>query len=576
MSPVVRRGRLAAAIESNLVAWPGRPLAAALGAAAIGLACHAAPAAASTYLVDTSGDPGPGGTTSLRQAVAAANGAADNFVDFSPALDGSTITLLLGEIAINQPMTIVGPGAEKLAVSGNDSSRIFNISTPSATPIAVTLTGLRLTHGKATGNNLGGAIYTSNVSLTLEDSELDHNAATQGGAIFLQNAIGVLSASKLARTTLANNSAKAGVGQGGGLLASFGATLQIVDSAVSANTSSRGAGAQFYNVGSITIERSQVIGNQADSDFGGGLAFFHQTSSGYSTVAIKNSTISGNSAAFRSGGIDLINTRTTLTGDTLTSNSSQGDGGAISIIDTSAGLVSQFSIVDSTVSGNTATGFGGGIDVSRVSTFYANRTLIALNSTYNPSGGGGGGIALQYAKSSALILNSTLYGNYAYDHGGGVGIFDSSTGSVTAFSGDTIAGNFTFNYASNGILAAGTPQLYNSIVAGNFSHTSNQDLEGTFAEYYSLIQNVGSATITGASAHNKNGQDPQLGALAVNGGPTRTMLPALTSPALDSGGASLLGVDQRGLPRNSNGRRDIGAVERQYPEDVIFRDGFDP
>jgi hypothetical protein len=29
------------------------------------------------------------------------------------------------------------------------------------------------------------------------------------------------------------------------------------------------------------------------------------------------------------------------------------------------------------------------------------------------------------------------------------------------------------------------------------------------------------------------------------------------------------------LPRSANGHRDIGAVERQYPEDVIFRSGFD-
>ena len=59
-------------------------------------------------------------------------------------------------------------------------------------------------------------------------------------------------------------------------------------------------------------------------------------------------------------------------------------------------------------------------------------------------------------------------------------------------------------------------------------------------------------------------------------GPTLTMMAALTSPALDSGELSTTGTDQRGLPRNANGRSDMGAVERQYPEDVIFRNGVDP
>ncbi|HET7798304.1 MAG TPA: choice-of-anchor Q domain-containing protein, partial [Nevskia sp.] len=68
--------------------------------------------------------------------------------------------------------------------------------------------------------------------------------------------------------------------------------------------------------------------------------------------------------------------------------------------------------------------------------------------------------------------------------------------------------------------------------------------------------------------------------LAVNGGPTLTMMPASSpskSPALDTGEVipPPSGTDQRGLPRSANGRRDMGAVERQYPEDVVFRNGFD-
>ncbi len=225
----------------------------------------------------------------------------------------------------------------------------------------------------------------------------------------------------------------------------------------------------------------------------------------------------------------------------------------------------------STISGNVATRLGGGIDVRRALNFSANHSLVRGTSTYDPVAGGGGGIALEYVKNTAYVNDSTIYGNYAYDNGGGVGIFDAS--GSTAFNGVTIANNSTYNFPSNGILGAGSTSLYNCIVASNFSHTSTQDLAGAFSENYSLIRTPGTAAAFGFN--NRNGEDPQLGLLAVNGGPTLTMLPAPTSPALDAGGLLLVGTDQRGLPRSANGRRDMGAVERQYPEDIIFRDGFD-
>lgn len=70
---------------------------------------------------------------------------------------------------------------------------------------------------------------------------------------------------------------------------------------------------------------------------------------------------------------------------------------------------------------------------------------------------------------------------------------------------------------------------------------------------------------------------PLLGALDVYGGPTPTMLPAGNSPVLNAGDPGYVGTppkDQRGLPRKFGSAIDIGAVERQSPEDIIFRNGF--
>ncbi|HZO07616.1 MAG TPA: choice-of-anchor Q domain-containing protein, partial [Solirubrobacterales bacterium] len=67
--------------------------------------------------------------------------------------------------------------------------------------------------------------------------------------------------------------------------------------------------------------------------------------------------------------------------------------------------------------------------------------------------------------------------------------------------------------------------------------------------------------------------DPQLGPLGPNGGPTPTMLPSFTSPAVDRGVALGLASDQRGVVRpidfpsipNAAGSAgsDVGAVELQ-------------
>jgi hypothetical protein len=78
---------------------------------------------------------------------------------------------------------------------------------------------------------------------------------------------------------------------------------------------------------------------------------------------------------------------------------------------------------------------------------------------------------------------------------------------------------------------------------------------------------LGSGTITG----NPITTDPQLGSLTDNGGPTRTMAPAPTSPVIDAGSAVGLTTDQRGQPRpfdfaslaNAADGADIGAFEAQ-------------
>jgi hypothetical protein len=65
------------------------------------------------------------GAGSLRQAII--DTPWGGTVDFQAGLSG-TITLTTGERAVNESLTIDGPGAGIITVSGNDQSRVFDLS----------------------------------------------------------------------------------------------------------------------------------------------------------------------------------------------------------------------------------------------------------------------------------------------------------------------------------------------------------------------------------------------------------------------------------------------------------------
>jgi len=103
----------------------------------------------STWTVTNPADSGDG---SLRAVIAEAQ-SGDQIV-FDDSLQGQTITLTSGELAISKDLDIDGPGADQLTVSGNHASRIFSISGGAT----VTIAGLTITDGRVVGDNGGGAI----------------------------------------------------------------------------------------------------------------------------------------------------------------------------------------------------------------------------------------------------------------------------------------------------------------------------------------------------------------------------------------------------------------------------------
>ena len=130
------------------------------------------------------------GAGSLREAVTQANEAAgDDTIRFAPVLAG-TIVLASGQLDVIGGLSIDGPGAAKLAVSGNDSSRIFALK---GTEARLSIDDISLSNGRATvldpvgpGLVRGGAIRNDGGTLVLWRVTFSRNSAvsdpTQSGA----------------------------------------------------------------------------------------------------------------------------------------------------------------------------------------------------------------------------------------------------------------------------------------------------------------------------------------------------------------------------------------------------------
>src|SRR5262245_43077075 len=175
----------------------------------------------STFTVKNLDDSGP---DSLRAAVAAADASpgADT-IRFLGGLHG-TITLA-SELPITTDLTIDGPGANQLTVSGNGVTRVFDVSAGAVTIDRLTISG-GLADSGAINGSFGGGIYHASGTLTLSD------------AVFAANE--------------ANGSAADDIGWGGGIFNAAGATLSVTNGTFTDNVavgSARGRGGAILNDG---------------------------------------------------------------------------------------------------------------------------------------------------------------------------------------------------------------------------------------------------------------------------------------------------------------------------------------
>ena len=196
-------------------------------------------------------------------------------------------------------------------------------------------------------------------------------------------------------------------------------------------------------------------------------------------------------------------------------------------------------------------------------------TVTISNSTIsnNFAGTRGGGLLNE---DPIELSNVTISGNEAGKEGGGI----HNSGELTI--NNTTIYNNTTEGAGGGIFSVAdtaSVAVKNTIIAGNDSLVSGDDVEGVFtSEGHNLIGTRGAAVgfvngfnddIVGSDAQHI---DPFLSPLQDNGGPTFTHALLTGSLAIDAGdNTDGVSIDQRGALRPTDTTSDIGAFEIVTP-----------
>jgi CSLREA domain-containing protein len=267
-------------------------------------------------------------------------------------------------------------------------------------------------------------------------------------------------------------------------------------------------------------------------------------------VQLRNHRASINGGALRTASIVEIRA------SEIDGNDAASNGGALYL---QGGADTRTNIVASTFSNNLArgnfAGGGGAIYTTTGSTLIESSTLSGNRSNF-----AGGGVLATTSSGGLLIRYSTLANNIA-----DADATDSSEGGGVRYEGGvstTLIGNLLADNRTDG-------------AAGAFNDCSISPSAGPFATGSNFVRTVGNCEFN--SSGDIVGLDARLGSLRLQGGLTRTHLPAFRSAAIDGQAQTCPTIDQRGVTRPLDGNADgdancdFGAAE----SDVLFADGVE-
>ena len=255
----------------------------------------------------------------------------------------------------------------------------------------------------------------------------------------------------------------------------------------------------------------------------------------------------------------------------------------ITITNWAGGPAGSPGVLDGTGSGIVVNVFSSGVTLNQLTiengtlgiNNNATGTLTLTNSTVSGNATGAEPYAGIANVGTMTIVDSTVTNNSG-DNTYGSGIYNTAccsgdTGAITVIA-STVSGN-----AGGGIYSSATARLAATIVAENTgSNCLGSNSASLVSAGYDLTNDTTGTACGFTTALDLVNKNPALGALASNGGPTKTMLPATSSPAADvipnpttlDGFEVCPGTDQRGVTRPGTGetRCTIGAAEVSGPK----------
>ena len=193
---------------------------------------------------------GPG---SLRQVIADAAPGDTITIELT-----GTIILTSGELVVDKDLSLIGPGAANLNISGNHASRVINNSAH------LTISNLTIRDGEAGIGQGGGILNAGSGVLTIINSVIASNHAQAGGGVFNSSGgqLQVANSTFFANLTQAVNT---GASNGAGIYnAGPGSVASITNSTFSTNNG-QDNGSGLYNDATATVTNSTFTLGQATS-----------------------------------------------------------------------------------------------------------------------------------------------------------------------------------------------------------------------------------------------------------------------------------------------------------------------
>jgi hypothetical protein len=482
----------------------------------------------------------------------------NNIADHGGALENDHGTTTMTYCTVSDNRTTVGGGGAifwegqatltNCTFSDNSGSRGGGLWINNATVQLVNTT----VSGNTARTTNGGGLYNFHGNVTLTNCTVSGNSApgtstTAGAGGGLGSYCGQTT---LNHCTVSGNSATAttgNTGAGGGLFLNGAGQTTLNDCTVSDNSSYRGGGLYAYRT-TVQLINTTVSGNTATVFYGGGVY------SRASATTLTNCTVSCNSASSQpnsfscGGGLYLFDGgQTTLTNCTVLNNSAYRGAGLFARSTTAQ-------LVNTTVSGNTATSGSGAGVYNRASNVTLTNCTVSGNSAPRSCGGG----AYGSAGSTTTLTNCTVSGNSA--GAGGGGIFNLGALTVT---GGTLSGNSANDGGGiNNNGSAATATVTNSTLSGNSAGAggggisnaggtltlTGSTLSGNTASAGGGLNTFGNATVTNSTLA---GNSACVGGGIINGGTLRVVNCTVSGNSATSGNGG-------GIDRSSNGSTTLG------------------